>query len=525
MADPVRVRPGALILETWNGVAVDAADVPVLSVDRFRSVILEVLRAGGRLASLSGRPLEGGAVRLLAVLADDPEGRLGLLATDVGDAYPSLSAEVPAAQGFEREIAEQLGVRPEGHPWLKPLRFEPPRRDAPDAFGRTDPRATIPGEYPFFAVEGEEVHEVAVGPVHAGVIEPGHFRFQCHGERVFHLEIVLGYQHRGVEAMLRSGPDRRTLSVVESIAGDTAVGHGLAYAKAVEALAGVAPPARAMALRGIALELERIANHVGDLGALANDVGFLPTASYCGALRADFLNVSAELCGSRFGRGLVVPGGVKHDLEPEAARALAARVRASWRRAKEAAGLLFDSPSARARFEGTGTVSRETALELGLVGPSARASGVDRDVRRDHAFGIYRFVHVPVTTADTGDVQARALVRLLEAERSAEFVASQLENLPEGPALAVPGTARGPYSPVPGTLAPGRLAVSLVEGWRGEIAHVVSTDARGRFDLYKVKDPSFHDWFGLAMALRDGQISDFPLCNKSFNLSYAGHDL
>jgi Ni,Fe-hydrogenase III large subunit len=532
MADPVRAAPGALILETWNGVAVDAADVPVLSVDRFRSVILEVLRGGGRLASLSGRPGEGGGTRLLAVLADDPEGRLGLLATDVGGAYPSLSAEAPSAQGFEREIAEQLGVRPEGHPWLKPLRFEPPRREAPDAFGRKDPRATIPGEYPFFAVEGEEVHEVAVGPVHAGVIEPGHFRFQCHGEQVFHLEIVLGYQHRGVEAMLRGGPDRRTLSVVESIAGDTAVGHGLAYAKAVEALSGVAPPARAMALRGIALELERIANHVGDLGALANDVGFLPTASYCGALRADFLNVSAELCGSRFGRGLVVPGGVKHDLEVEAARALAARVRASWRRAKEAAGLLFDSPSARARFEGTGIVSRETALELGLVGPSARASGVDRDVRRDHAFGIYRFVHVPVTTADTGDVQARALVRLLEAERSAEFVASQLESLPDGPALAVPGTersvpgtARGPIPPVPGTLAPGRIVVSLVEGWRGEIAHVASTDARGRFDLYKVKDPSFHDWFALAMALRDGQISDFPLCNKSFNLSYAGHDL
>jgi len=283
---------------------------------------------------------------------------------------------------------------------------------------------------------------------------------------------------------------------------------------AVGGRAGETPVARAMALRGVALELERIANHVGDLGMLANDVGFLPTASYCGALRADFLNVSAELCGSRFGRGLVVPGGVKHDLRAEEARALAARVRASWKRTKAAASLLFESPSSRARFEGTGTVTRETALALGLVGPSARASGVDRDVRRDHAYGIYRFVHVPVTTAETGDVHARAIVRLLEAERSAEFVASQLENLPEGP-------SRTPIGP----LAPGRLVVSLVEGWRGEIAHVVSTDARGCFDHYKVKDPSFHDWFGLAMALRDGQISDFPLCNKSFNLSYAGHDL
>jgi Ni,Fe-hydrogenase III large subunit len=509
----VPARGGLEILETWNGVAVDTADVPVLPVERFRTIVLDVLRAGGRLAALFGRP-EGDRVRLVAVLADDPEGKLGLLSTDVGASYPSLAAEAPSAQGFERELAEQLGVRPEGHPWLKPLRFEPPRRAVPDAFRRTDPRATIPGEYPFFAVEGEEVHEVAVGPVHAGIIEPGHFRFQCHGEKVFHLEIVLGYQHRGVEAALRGGPDRRSLVVAESIAGDTSVGHGLAHVKAVEGLAGATPAARAMALRGVGLELERIANHVGDLGMLANDVGFLPTASYCGALRADFLNVSAELCGSRFGRGLVVPGGVKHDLGAEEARALAARVRASWKRTKAAASLLFESPSSRARFEGTGTVGRETALALGLVGPCARASGVDRDVRRDHAFGIYRFVHVPVTTAETGDVHARAIVRLLEAERSAEFVSSQLENLPEGP-------ARAPIGP----LAPGRLVVSLVEGWRGEIAHVVSTDARGRFDHYKVKDPSFHDWFGLAMALRNGQISDFPLCNKSFNLSYAGHDL
>ena len=299
---PRRAAPD--VLETWNGEAVPAGAVPVHHVDRFRSIVLDVLRAGGRLSALFGRPANG-AVLVTAVLADDPEGKLGLLSTVVDGAYPSLSAEAPAAQAFERELAEQFGLVPEGHPWLKPLRFERPHRETADAFGRRDPRATIPGEYPFFAVEGAEVHEVAVGPVHAGIIEPGHFRFQCHGEQVFHLEIVLGYQHRGVEALLAGGPDRRSLALAESIAGDTSVGHGLAYVKAVEALSGRAPAARAMALRGVALELERVANHVGDLGALAGDVGYLPTQSFCGRLRGDFLNMTALLCGNRFGRGLL----------------------------------------------------------------------------------------------------------------------------------------------------------------------------------------------------------------------------
>ncbi len=501
------------VLETWNGEAVDVRSIPVVSVQRFRGMVLDVIREGGRLAAFFGRPAEG-RVLLTAALADDGEGRLGLLSTVVDGAYPSIAAEAPSVQAFERELAEQYGVVPEGHPWLKPLRFEPPLRAVRDAFGRAAPGATIPGEYPFYAVEGEEVHEVAVGPVHAGIIEPGHFRFQCHGERVFHLEIVLGYQHRGVERMLASGPDRRSLALAESIAGDTAVGHGFAHCKVVESLAGVTPPARAMALRGVALELERVANHVGDLGALAGDVGFLPAASYCGALRADFLNALAEICGNRFGRGLLVPGGVRFDLTSGVASALAERIRASWAKVREAAGLFFESPSVRARIEGTGVVSREAAVEIGLVGPAARASGVDRDVRRDHAFGIYRFSHVPVVTAETGDVFARAWIRYLESDRSVAFAVSQLENLPEG-------EVRAALTP----LAPHSLVVSMVEGWRGEIVHVAATGGDGRFARYKVKDPSFHNWLGLALALRDGQISDFPLCNKSFNLSYAGHDL
>jgi Ni,Fe-hydrogenase III large subunit len=411
---------------------------------------------------------------------------------------------VPQAHYFEREIAEQFGVAVEGHPALKPVR---------DLAAWGDGGAG-PGTSRFFRVEGEEVHEVGVGPVHAGVIEPGHFRFQCHGERVLHLEIALGYQHRGIERAALGGPLPRTLIQMETAAGDTTIGHATAYATVVEALAGAEPPPRAEALRGLALELERIANHAGDLGALAADVAYLPAAAQLGRLRGDFLNLTAALCGSRFGRGLVRPGGVGFDCEPELAGAMREKLAAAARAVERALALLSATPSVKARFEGTGVLHRLQCEELGFVGPPARACGVARDVRRDHPRGVYAAAAPPVALAHDGDVAARAAVRRQEIAHSVAFARDVLAALPGGP-LRVPC----------GEPAPESLAVALVEGWRGEICHAALTDGAGCFRRYKIVDPSFHNWFALALAMRGGEISDFPLCNKSFNLSYCGHDL
>jgi Ni,Fe-hydrogenase III large subunit len=457
------------------------------------------LNGGARLVAWFGVP-EAAGVRLVAVLAFDEDNTLAVARSEpFTGRYPSLTALHPQAHLFEREAWEQHGLVPEGHPWLKPVRAG--TGDAPDM-----------GE--FFRVDGSEVHEVAVGPVHAGIIEPGHFRFQCVGEKVLHLEIALGYQHRGVEAALVGGPHRTSRHQVEAVSGDATTAHATAYASVLEALSGGEAPLRAQWLRAIALELERLANHTGDLGALANDVAFLPTSAACGKIRGDFLNLTALLCGNRFGRGLVRPGGCGHDVDAPRMAILKERLAAARADVERAAGWMWDASSARARFEFVGVVHAAQASELGLVGPAARACGLVRDVRCDQPAGWHRLAQTPVSVWPGGDVLARARVRWLEIQRSGEFITEQLDTPPDGAIQADP--------PTPG---PETLAVALVEGWRGEVCHIALTGADGRFRRYKIVDPSFHNWMGLAMALRGQAISDFPICNKSFNLSYCGFDL
>ncbi|MCK6490481.1 MAG: hydrogenase [Planctomycetes bacterium] len=493
------------------GGAVALEAVPDLPLDALRAAVVAAVGAGRRLGCWCG----DGAGRVYAVLVDDAAGQLLVARAPLPDSYPALTPDCPQAHLFERELAEQYGVVPVGHPWFKPVRFHRRLTPGPDAWGRPDDEAVLPGVADMFTVAGDEVHEVAVGPVHAGVIEPGHFRFQCHGEVVFHLEINLGYQHRGIERAAIGGPHPRSMLQMEAAAGDSTIAHGWAHCQVVEALAGVAAEQPALDLRALMLELERLANHTGDLGALAGDTGFLPTASFNGRIRGDFLNLSAAVCGSRLGRGMLRPGGVRFGLDAARREDMRRRLERAGADAVHSCRLLFATASVQARFEDVGVVRPIDAAAAGLVGVARRACGHPADARRDHPADGRPGPAGPAATAEGGDVHARAFVRFAELQESLRLA----DGLLQRDAAATP----------PGALRcrprPGHLAIGLIEGWRGPVLHLGITGDDGRFLRYKVVDPSFHNWFGLMLALRDEQISDFPLCNKSFNLSYCGFDL
>jgi Ni,Fe-hydrogenase III large subunit len=513
---------------TINNRVVARKDIPCLSLSEFRAEMVKAYRQGLRVVSFFGLPTGGpgrplgernaGAVLLYAVLADDDSSTLAITSTLFKErqGYPSITVDCPPFHIFEREFYEEFGILPENHPWLKPVRYD---------FRRSDLSQTM-ANYPFFSMIGDEIHEVAVGPVHAGIIEPGHFRFMCHGERVHHLEIQLGYQHRGVEALFeQSGADGTTkqnpfrIHLAESIAGDTVIAHASACAQAAESLCNIEISRRAAAIRAIALELERIAVHIGDLGAIANDIAYLTGNAVFGAIRTLVINTSLAICGSRFGRGLIRVGGVRFDIPGP----LQVKMKETLEKVRQDVLLMgetmFSSPNVLARLEKTGIIDKDKARETGMVGMAARASGIPLDIRADHPFGIYKSVPIHKFTMESGDVFARAYIRYIEIQKSIDFIMELLENLPEGeimqtlkdsPALSPSGD---------------RFVVSLTEGWRGEIAHIIITDAEGHIERYKIKDPSFNNWFGLAQAVRENGVSDFPLVNKSFNLSYCGNDL
>jgi Ni,Fe-hydrogenase III large subunit len=481
------------------------AQAPMLpSLGDWADACGRALQAGERLVTLFGRT-DGAQVIVTAVTQSATAGLAVLRAqSPCGARYPSLTARFPAVQMLERELWEQTGLLPEGHPWLKPVRFEGALQQRMD-------------EYPFFTVRGQDVHEVGVGPIHASVIEPGHFRFMCHGERVLHLEVQLGYQHRGVEALLLQRPPLSLGSLIESVAGDTSIAYAWGYCAAVESLAGVTVAPAVDRARGVALELERIAMHLVALTGLATDIAFLQGGATYGRLRTAIINLTQRLCGNRFGRGWLRPGGVRHVVGNEQRQDVLDTLAAFSKHFDEVNALMGAARSVRARFQGTGTVSMRAALDLGLVGLAARASGVPVDARVELPGELYTEHPVTVQTETDGDCWARLRLRQREVDESLRWLRQLLQ---------APATVWDSGGPLPlGRLAPNTLCVTVREGFRGPVVQALETGADGALLHYKVQDPSLLNWFGLAQSVRENEISDFPLCNKSFDLSYCGNDL
>jgi Ni,Fe-hydrogenase III large subunit/Ni,Fe-hydrogenase III component G len=435
---------------------------------------------------------------------------------------PSLTTTVPAANWHEREMQDLFGIVPVGHPDPRPLvvhdgwpRGVFPLRKSFDGSRRVPVEPA--DEFPHLVVEGEGVFEIPVGPIHAGIIEPGHFRFSSVGETVLHLDARLFYTHRGLEKRMEGLSPLDAFYVAERICGVCSLAHGLGYCEALEQIAGVAAPPRARLIRSIALELERIYNHVGDIGNVCAGAAFHYGTATGMRLKERLQQLNERIAGNRFLRGLVVPGGARLDLSDDLLRDLAATLRDTLAGLDGLMERIEANPSVVDRLDDTGVLQHQAAVDLAVAGVAARASGVDRDARRDHPHGAFAGSDPPdlhVVTISGGDAMARVTVRALEARESIRLVGEFVRRLEPGPlqvALADP-------------LPDGQIGIAAIESPRGEAVHWLRTDAAGRVERYHLRSPSYHNWPAVALAAETAIVPDFPLVNKSFELCYSCTD-
>jgi Ni,Fe-hydrogenase III large subunit len=418
------------------------------------------------------------------------------------------------ASRFEREIFDLFGIAPLYHPDPRPLvrhgfwpaDYFPLRRDARPPHFEDDGQP-----FPFGTVTGVGVYEIPVGPVHAGIIEPGHFRFSVLGETIIDLKSRLYFTHKGTEKLFEGRDLDEGVPLAERISGDSSVSHALAFCQAIERAGRAQVPARAAFIRVVLAELERLYNHVNDFGAIANDTGYAVAQSHCLRLREQLLRLNKRIAGHRLLRGVICPGGVSHDLSDGVN--IAAAIDAITRDFDEIVEITLANTLVLDRLRETGRLAPDIAADHHVLGVVARASGIDRDVRRDHPYAAYDQLTFSVPVYEAGDVEARTLVRVAEVRESASLIRQALSRMPAGPLC-------DPIASIDG----GDPSFSIVEGWRGAITHWVSAADR-RLLRVKVVDPSFLNWRTLSYAVLDNIVPDFPLCNKSFNQSYSGNDL
>jgi Ni,Fe-hydrogenase III large subunit len=459
--------------------------------DAWTAAIIDLAAGGATLLTLWGEP---GRVHM-ALLTDDDVSMLSLDCPD--NRYPSVSAAHPPAIQLERAAHDLHGLEPVGLPDTRPWLDHGPN----------------PTAYPFLPVEGEGLHQIPVGPVHAGIIEPGHFRFTCDGETVVRLEQRLGYAHKGVDHLLHGATIERAARIVGRVSGDSTVAYAFAFARAVEAALGFAPPSRAIWLRGVMAELERIANHLGDFGAICNDAAFSIMLAHCAILRERVLRCAEACFGHRLMMDQIVPGGLAADLAPgggDVIRFLVAEIRARFPALLE----LYDrTASLQDRTVGSGIVAPDLARRFGAGGYIGRASGRAFDTRKALPYAPYDQLRFDVPVLTEGDVNARVWIRIREIEQSLSLLEQMLERLPAGETRV----ALTPGSPAE--------AIALTEAFRGDVFVWVRLDADGGIDRCHVRDASWFQWPLLEAAIEGNIVADFPLCNKSFNCSYSGHDL
>ena len=497
---------------------VESGTTPItLEAQHWRDFAQDVAAAGGRLLALWGTPESSAGHRLHAVVIVHPRVVLATATLPAGTThYAGIEDVFPAARRLQRAIFDLTGLRssdPDTRPWLRHAAWPG------DAFPLADAATPAPAaqpvdDYAFVRVEGDGVHEIPVGPVHAGIIEPGHFRFSVVGEKVLRLEERLGYVHKGIERRFTELPILEGHRLAARISGDSGVAYSWAYCRALEHMSSVRVPGRASWLRALALELERIANHLGDLGALGNDAGFAFGLAQFLRLKERLLRATDEALGQRYLLDFVVPGGTRTDLSAAGATALSRCLDELEKELPVLRGIYEAHTGLRDRFAGAGTLAPELAAWLGVVGLAGRASGQPLDLRLDAPVAPYPALGVHRCTQTDGDVLARVNLRFDELVESLRLVGQILRGLPSGD-IGVE------VKPPPA----GAAAAGLIEGWRGPVVIGLEAGADGSIRRCHPQDPSWHNWPALEHAIIGNIVPDFPLINKSFNLSYSGHDL